>query len=406
MALRDMTAPMQTSDVALDGPSRAISEETARLCAERFGRALKAVVLTGSLARDEATVIPDAGGVRLLSDAEFLLVFDPLAALPSPAAVEALRRQVEAALAARYLRPCLTLSAAHPRYLQRLQPHIFAYELRTCGRVIWGDPGILSLIPAFSESQIPLEDAWRLLANRLVELLAEVTGPIEAGYRLVKLYLDMATSFLLFVGEYAPTYRARAARLRALADRTRPGPEWPFLLDAFATRVAHCTQLKLQGTAAWDTNVLAQEAVADARLLWRWELSRLTGASPDLPDHQLLDSWMRMQPFRQRARGWLYLLRQHGWRRGWSWYVRSMRRGWRASPRYWIYAASSDLLFAKHRPDGSPVLHAPGTAISTGWRRVVPVATNAGDPESPHAADGLAGAILSNYRQFLVDTRA
>src|SRR5437867_3961265 len=51
-----------------------ICEETAATCAEFYGEHLRAVVLTGSLARDEATFVDDGVACALLGDADFLVV--------------------------------------------------------------------------------------------------------------------------------------------------------------------------------------------------------------------------------------------------------------------------------------------------------------------------------------------
>ena len=59
----------QTKDAA--ALRATIGTETARLCAERYGVHLRAVVLTGSLARDEATWRTDGIKWSALGDAEF-----------------------------------------------------------------------------------------------------------------------------------------------------------------------------------------------------------------------------------------------------------------------------------------------------------------------------------------------
>ena len=64
----------------------AIDEQVAAACASRYGNDLRAVVVTGSLARDEVTAREDQGRRRLLGDAEFLLIFHETARLPDAAA--------------------------------------------------------------------------------------------------------------------------------------------------------------------------------------------------------------------------------------------------------------------------------------------------------------------------------
>lgn len=342
----------------------AVCEVIARMCTQELGEGLCAAVLTGSLARDEATIVWEGGRWKVLGDAEFLLIFHACAALPAAPRLKLLCEQIENILLQRQIVCPVSVSAVHSDYLSRMQPHIFGYELRTCGRVVWGESQILSLIPAFSPQDIPLEDGWRMLCNRMVELL-EVAGrsidspgapPWELYYRTTKFYLDMATSFLLFLGAYEPSYRKRAEKLRILADNTSAHNGSPFLpLRSFSAQVNAYTQIKLQefgrgGMSATrgETNVgltLLEEAVTYARLLWRWELTRLTGALDRLSDRELFEKWIELQPIGNRLRGWLYVLRKRRWHRSWREWPRWVRCGWRASPRYCVYAVASELFF-------------------------------------------------------------
>jgi len=146
---------------------QALWEVVAEACAGEFGSSLQAVILTGSLARGEGTFVEDSEGCRLLGDAEFLLILRAGSRLPREQAVNRVATRIARQLLERGVRGRVELSPAHPSYLRKLRPHIFAYELRACGQVVWGDPGILSLTPVFSPAAIPLEDGWRLLANRV-----------------------------------------------------------------------------------------------------------------------------------------------------------------------------------------------------------------------------------------------
>ncbi len=402
----------------------AICEETARLGANEYARELRAIVLTGSMARDEATFIEEKGEWKLLGDAEFLLVFHERAALPSGSAINSFEQKIEDATAGRGITCHIALSAVHPRYLRKLAPNIFAYELRTCGQVVWGEAQILSLIPALSRFDIPLEDGWRLLANRIVEFL-EVAGQLvdhpaallpDVHYRTIKFYLDMATSFLLFGGVYAPSYRERAEKLRTLVESTSAKNGYPlFPVRSFSERVRSCTEFKLQKTGSNGSptaeeiaasTVCWEELVTDARLFWRWELARLTGAQGELSDRELFRKWMQLQPMGKRLRGWAYVLRKCGWHRSWRKWPRWIRRGWRASPRYWVYAAASELFFqvpgfvrrASQRPE-----------TDTNWEELqswLPVASQSKRGSGGSSWEQVASEIAWNYHEFLEATRA
>jgi len=425
---------------------------------------LRAIVLTGSLARDEATFVREGERWKLLGDAEFLLVFDQDAVLPSSSIIDRLEREIERHLRQQGLCGHVELSPVHTRYLRTMPSEIFAYELRTCGQVVWGERQILSLIPAFSPSGIPLEDGWRMLCNRVVECIEVIDLVVEkpvdpapdGRYRMIKLYLDMATSFLLFQGVYAPTYRERAERLSTLvAEHEMRTPDYshcresstprtpdrshfresgnpaeahrncPFPLEDFARRVAYCTQFKLQagdgvnaqppegpngvrpaGEEALPGIFSCTELVTYARKLWRWELEQLTGEQDKLSDHELMRRWMRLQPIGKRLRGWASALRRCGWHRSWRQWPHWIRLGWRASPRYWVYAAASEFFLRLPvilKGDG-PAPEADSQLRSI--RSWLPVAGDSFGTGGDLGWREVAADIAWNYRAFLKTTRS
>ncbi len=391
-----------------------IGEETVRQCVRRHGGSLRAIILTGSVARDEATLEVDGGKSSVLGDAEFLLVFHDGMPLPPASGAELLASGIEHALANRSIACHLSLSACHAAYLRKLKPHIFAYELRQCGQVVWGEKSILSLIPKFPAGSIPLDDACRLLCNRIVEQLAlagELQGrpavlPAPLHYRTVKLYLDMATSLLVFAGLYAPSYRERCVRLRTLASSQPADFAWPFDLTEFSRIVDACTEWKLAPEKASDTKFeFWLAAVRHARLLWQWELARLTGSGLGDPVGQLTARWLKKQSRWKRLRGWLYVFRREQWRLSWGEWRRCLRQFWRGSPRYEVYLTACELFF------GLPeILAANGESAA--------LALNIADlsgalpvriPESesrPAGWRGLAHEIVWNYNRFLVETQS
>ncbi len=390
-----------------------LCQVTERFCAEEFGRRLQAIVLTGSLSRNEATSVEQGPLCRVMSDADFLIVFKGRASLPAVSELAWLGRRIEVSLQQRGIFCRMSLNAVHPRYLRKLTPHIFAYELCASGQVVWGDPQILQEIPSFSVSDIPLEDAWCLLLNRMVEQL-EIVDETKCSsesfrestrYRTVKLYLDMATSFLLFAGAYEPTYRGRARRLRLLAENM-PSQGCPFPLADFYKRVSDSTQWKLSPGAADDRidREFWVSAVNYACSLWRWELACLTRKSLEVSDHELHESWRQREPFSRRMRGWLHVLRKQGWHHSWRHWPYWGLRAFRNSPRYWVYAAVAELF--PRLPD---LLRSDGESVEInadweGFREWLPVKTNVS--KAPHAWRRLASDILWNYSEFLQGTRA
>ena len=389
-----------------------ICDLVARLCGERFGSTLAAVVLTGSLARDEATFLRDSDGWSVAGDAEFLAVFGDSTRLPQRTEIDDVIGSAMRLLKERAVRCEITIAGVRPSFLRRLAPHIFAYELRECGQVISGDRAILSLIPAFSAADIPREDAWRMLANRIVEQLEVVDELVDgrqvlsprAHYQTVKLYLDMATSLSVFAGRYCPTYRGRASAL-ASAATARSNHRWPFPLDDFLEKVGAATEWKLSATAPVTVGAtFMRRAIAYARQLWRWELAQLTGLDETLPEQRLLQAWMVRQPLSARLRGWLFVLRERsvsGTWHGWPWQA---VRVWSPSPRYRVYSAATTLLFSF--ADARRPMHLAPNHDWVAVARTLPVERHGSYSAGAPAWRGLADDILWNYHHFLTGTRA
>jgi hypothetical protein len=410
-----------------EGPGkfeRILCEAVVRLCTQEYGNRLEGVILTGSLARGEGTFVPNDEGCRLLGDAEFFLVFGENATPASASELLVLRARIEKELSRLRLECHLSLAAVQPGYLRGLQPSMFAYELRACGRVLWGNPQLLSMIPAFSPGEIPREDAWRTLCNRMIEMLEAVAdletpakklGP-ALFYRTVKLCLDMAASFLLFAGKYKPSYRERAQSLRALAEDSA-GPEaLPFDLRKFSGRVSACTEWKLSGTGSekflqalgGDEAALVfwEEAVGYARLLWHWEMQQLTRVQGQASPRELLQKWMSLQPPSACLRGWLYVLRKQGWHRSWRHWPQWVARAWKGSPRYWIYAVATELFF-----------RLPCLVLRPGQTEEIEAARRKLGSWLPVTIEAKTGAelvlwrqrvleVVMNYNRFLVETRS
>lgn len=373
----------------------AICAEVRSACVARFGDDLRAIVLTGSVARDEATFTASSEGAALRGDAEFLLVFQEKSSPPAAAAVSRLTAEISKNLAQKKITAKMDLSAVPPKYFRRLPPHIFSYELRECGKVIHGDAAILELIPAMKASELDREDAWRLLCNRLIEMLATESDGDARRYALLKLYLDMTTSLLVFKGAYAPSYRARRDALLRLAAPESAAGGFPFPLGKFSNIVSGCTDEKLgtnPGSAEIPLN--SEEAIGYAHLLWRWELMQLGGAAGAGADQYLFKTYMRRQPAKRRVRGWLYVLRARGWHKSYREWPRWARLAAQGSPRYWIYFAAAMLAFqdSAGRDDNRLMSRLP-----------VPLT---GNDCASNGKSELAAAVAWNYRAFLTGTRS
>jgi len=385
-----------------------LCEVVARVCRQQEGDRLRTLLLTGSVARDEATIVAHPGGWRVLGDADFMAVFQRNAPLPAAGVVAALTAKCESELRAAGVVAHVGLAVVHDDYFCRLPAHIFTYELRCCGRIVCGDEKAdnpLGLIPLFPASAIDTEDAWRLLANRTIECLELSESPLPAAapeelhYRAVKLFLDMATSLLVFLGAYEPTYGQRAQRLQQLAERPEQQAPLPFGLKAFAARVNECTRWKITGGGGDCSSgpEISREALDYACRLWRWELAQLTSAAPEASPEVLFAGVAARQSASQKLRGWLYVARRTGWLRGVRSWPRWIAMAPRCTPRYYIYEAAWRLAASATCSASEPEMRQ--------IRELLPVAGGDGKNEGD-ARQQLAREVAWNYRTFLTETRA
>ncbi len=191
-----------------------------------FPRCL-ALIMTGSAARQEATIVLRPEGILWLSDLELLVVMPDSTDLRAAGRdLDALSDDIAADLRSQGVTVKLELTTAPERYFSRIRPHLFGYELKHCGRQIFGTVKYLERIPAFHWRQIPTEDIWRLVSNRMVEWLdcllsAPHLTPAAQFYVAAKSYLDLLTALTLAAGCYAPAYAARFRERRIAVDWAR-----------------------------------------------------------------------------------------------------------------------------------------------------------------------------------------
>lgn len=325
-------------------------------------RGVEAVILTGSFARGEGTVLRQGRGFRVLGDVEFLVILRSSDEWPAVR-----RRMVElgqratAELGHGGLTATIEYTPADIHYLRRrIRPCMFACDLREHGKVLWGRDDILEEIPPFGRESIPPEDAVELVMNRILELLTVEKRSADAdretyGYQLVKTVLDIAGSALCFNGRHLPSYGERP---RAFRQLTHAMPELRDALpaiDELQAELESAARCKARPTldllVRRDGAELQALVLGWAKALWLWEMRRLLGRpSAAFPD--IVSAYLWREPIRTRLRGWVkywwHPLRPSGMLSPW----RASRLLFRASPRRLAYAAAllAHEAAAQHRP--------------------------------------------------------
>lgn len=399
---------LESTPAALAFP---VEEALVPLCRENFGAMLRAVVLTGSVARNEASYIYKDGQAILLSDIEAIVVLHDSAPLPSRQAAQSLCRSAERSLAAHGVQVHVSLSMVHGAYLRRLPPHIYSYELRACGVVLFGEAAILEEIPGYAAMELSTEDAWRMLSNRLIEQMETSESSSNDSsddsiddalrYRRIKLCLDLASSLLVFCGRFEAGYRARLRRIEEFA--LVPGG-LPISIQEFLPLLRLCTAAKLQpGAVAWATGEAAEAGFAGpvtrwAWQSWLWELERMTGSRDHAAAEEMICAFGRSQGGERLLRGWLYAVRRVGWLRSvryWPKWLWLLARG--LTPRHALYLAAYRW---QQQRCGETCSDSADSLKRV--RELLPVDIAA----QPATAAEVARQLAWNYQEFVTETRS
>lgn len=366
-----MPAPIMTSHRTVKDEIESLIREISDQLTGNLPTKPQAIVLTGSFARDEGSILIDTNRFRVLGDMEFMVVFPVgVARGPLQEFLDQQAKQLKEEFARRGVDCDLEFRAITSKYFFSLCPQIFGYELLAHGRTVWGDRSILSGIRKFPREAIPRRDAWRMLHNRIIEQLEwcdQIAGCREKILRLyyqaIKCYLDLATTLLIFVGKYEDTYSCRSVALSKWAAEGGSNHGLEFLPE-LARRVTACTAFKLDpNTSAAPLGVRFQsddtelfssdlrraviELVPLVHQIWRWEAAMLARISTtaDMADDNLQIAVFRSQAVAEKLRGWARLVLMPNLRRERGFFSHLSRLALRGSPRYLVYAVAARLYF-------------------------------------------------------------
>ncbi len=252
---------------------------------DRLGeRNVRAVVLAGSFALDEGSVVFTSSGPVFLSDVDLVLI---LSSREAHAAAYRLRGELgkcceelfpEAVFSGR-----IEIGTFLPDELKRLPARPGVFDLRSHGAVLWGDGDVLAHIPAFREEDIDGDEALVLVENRMMSLLDTYPEegksvrdlPYSFWYEIARVHTDIGTAALCIDRSYVSGYGRRARRL---AERVDDGSIASLISRAALADVSRWTRFKLDPSSGLEE---ARRAGRSARGNWG-ETARI-----------ILDFWKR-----------------------------------------------------------------------------------------------------------------
>lgn len=279
------------------------------------------VILTGSLARGEGSVIADCNDLYSLSDMEFLVSLEnsnSCARLVRE--LKLLEDEANRAITAAGIHCKAEFTYALQRYYTNASPSIFAFELKTHGKLVQGDRNLLALIPQFQAKDIPCIDAFYLLCNRMVEQLELLRSFLFSNsrcseqtfrYSILKGYVDLATSVLVFTRKFEPSYQGRRD---SFCKSILSFNDDALAMERLKERVDYWTRVKLNPSSGALCYLPEESPYQEWRelasmvsLVWKWELYQLTGGTADNPAN-MLQRFKKIGSFRQNMRSRLKFL--------------------------------------------------------------------------------------------------
>jgi len=200
------------------------------------------IILYGSTARGEASVLAEGEHITMLSDYELSVVGrSPRLRRLLAELSRQMTERLGVSTGINWMRPG-RLWTNHTKNLAfgKAAPSIFMYELKSAGRVIYGQD-LLRVCPPIHPTDIPLTSGIALLLNRLAEALAYLPCAGEPHARLDtlmwinKVVLACADALLLSAGQYHYSYAERGRRFAQASDAFSPliaqAPAMPALVE-------------------------------------------------------------------------------------------------------------------------------------------------------------------------------
>jgi len=212
---------------------------------------IESLLLVGSTARGEVSILASSDTLDLWSDVEFFII---------PQSGQVVNKE---SLRAAYEDLCSKLNIKSPFFhidfavvpssrLSRFPQRISVFEAKSNGRVLWGRD-IRGKLPKVTLDSLDYGNTKHLVLIRLTEMLihipqrivAQCASPFEEmvfGYVQVRNALDILTILLPHEGALLPSYRARNNHLRTnyskMESRPYMGTDFPdFLSDCLRSKL-------------------------------------------------------------------------------------------------------------------------------------------------------------------------
>ena len=133
------------------------------------------IYLTGSVARNTATFIEKNEEFYLQSDLDFVVICSPKIILKSLLKIKPLSNKITEKLRKEKLLSHVSISVITESTLKNMLPTIFYQDFSNNGKLVYGRD-LKEIFPKYKTKDIPSKDIYRLIFNRMTELLAALVN--------------------------------------------------------------------------------------------------------------------------------------------------------------------------------------------------------------------------------------
>lgn len=236
------------------------------------------ILLCGSFATGEGTVVLASGRTLFLSDLDIVVVVNSLGVHQSALSEKRnIGNRCERLWPGAEFRGKINVGIYYQSELPGLPPNPGVYDLKNRGILFFGEEDVVKLIPNYQSKEITKEEAVRLIENRIVALLGahrlidkdDREDRLELLYGISRVYTDILISSMVFAGEYITGYKNRLEFLersrdnRIISDLISPG---------MFKKIDRWTRVKLDPASAetdFNSRDAWEEGASDLLHYWR-----------------------------------------------------------------------------------------------------------------------------------------
>ncbi|MDZ7859863.1 MAG: hypothetical protein U5O15_04215 [Candidatus Krumholzibacteriota bacterium] len=199
-------------------------DSSTRLITDKIGKDnIEGILLCGSFATGEGSVVLESGRTLFLSDVDILVGINSLSVHQTVlSAKRELGNKCEELWDEAEFRGRVNIGIYHFKELSSLPPSPGVYDMKESGVVFLEKKGFKERFPSYKNSDITRKEALKLIENRIVahigaHRLTEKKGKdykYELIYSVSRVYTDILMCCLIFAGEYQTGYLNRLKYLR------------------------------------------------------------------------------------------------------------------------------------------------------------------------------------------------